>query len=133
MGFLKRISRRERGENGESQACLYLTRKGYRILERNWKASRGEVDLIAEKNRVLYFVEVKWRGSKIYGTAAESIGLIKQKRIVGAVLDYLQRKKISNQEIRLAALTIDSDAASSPTKFLIDFFEFPLDLPLQYY
>lgn len=47
------------GRSGEEIACLYLTRKGYRILERNYRRKWGEIDIVAEKDGIVRFVEVK--------------------------------------------------------------------------
>ena len=61
------------GRKGEKQACAYLKRLGWKILERNWKNPYGEVDIIAEKDGVCAFIEVKTRLSDKYGAPSEAV------------------------------------------------------------
>ncbi len=56
------------GRKGEDLAAEYLSSKGYRILERNWRWSRAEADIIAMDGEVLVFVEVKTRTSDYFGS-----------------------------------------------------------------
>ncbi|MBI5456521.1 YraN family protein [Candidatus Kaiserbacteria bacterium] len=57
---LKRDERRKKtGKSGEDIACLFLQRKGYRILERNYREPWGEIDIIGIKGNIVRFVEVK--------------------------------------------------------------------------
>ncbi len=117
----------EQGALGETLASQYLSQKGYRILERNWRSRRGEIDLIVSKNKTLFFVEVKLRKTQGFGSGFDSIHPYKQKKMVSTVLSYLQKNNIQNQDVRLAALVIEGSQSK------IDFFEFPLDLKTQYY
>lgn len=55
----KKTIKKETGDLGESVACRFLEQKGYRIIERNYRKPWGEIDIVALKNRVLRFVEVK--------------------------------------------------------------------------
>lgn len=55
------------GKLGEDITCRYLEKKGYRILERNWRYRRAEIDIIAKHGAALVFIEVKTRGSDYYG------------------------------------------------------------------
>ena len=61
------------GVLGENAACLYLQKKGYQILERNFRKSYGEVDIIALDSSTLVFVEVKTRSNSSYGTPFDAI------------------------------------------------------------
>ena len=70
------------GEQGEDKACEYLKRNGYKILFRNYRALKKEIDIIALKNNTLVFVEVKTRVSDKYGDAADSVNYFKQKNII---------------------------------------------------
>ncbi len=58
-----RAEREARGRRGEALAAWYLRLKGWRILARRLKTSRGEIDLIARRGRLVAFVEVKWRAT----------------------------------------------------------------------
>lgn len=57
----------ELGKKGENLACEYLARQGYSVRFRNWTHERYEVDVIAEKNGTLHFIEVKTRASTRFG------------------------------------------------------------------
>jgi putative endonuclease len=81
-----------RGREGEEKAAEYLAGKGYTVLARNFRARTGEVDIIAQKDGTLVFVEVKnWR---IYGKSEleYSIGRTKQRKIENAARLFLLRK-----------------------------------------
>jgi putative endonuclease len=63
----------ELGKQGEKLAADYLVRLNYSILRRNWRYSRYELDIIALKNNVLHFIEVKLRSSKSFGFPKEQV------------------------------------------------------------
>ena len=76
------MSTRDVGTEAERRAERFLTEKGYVVLARNFRAKGGEIDLIARDRDVVCFVEVRSRASKTHGTAAETVGGIKQRRII---------------------------------------------------
>lgn len=70
------------GSRYEQIACDYLTDKGYKILERNYRNRLGEIDIIAESPaRVLVYCEVKYRSNGAHGTPFEAVGVAKRRRI----------------------------------------------------
>src|SRR3989442_5688306 len=77
------------GEEGERAAARFLEARGYRILERNYRTRRGEIDLIAEDGRILVFVEVKVRLDDRFGGPAAAITRAKQARIARLAQQYL--------------------------------------------
>lgn len=89
-----KTSKREIGRKGEDYACLYLSEQGFNILERNVHCRFSEIDLIAIKEDVLFFIEVKYRKNLVYGHPLESITEIKRKRIRQSVLWYTGQNKI---------------------------------------
>lgn len=78
------------GKMGEDLACQYLKNKGYLILERNYRSSYGEIDIIAQKGEFLSFVEVKLRDVNCGYQPQEAVTKEKQKRILKTALVYLQ-------------------------------------------
>lgn len=80
------------GQQGEEVAVQYLQAHGYKILERNFRCKVGEVDIIAEDEGNLVFVEVKARSSKLFGNPAEAVTSRKQGQISKAALCYLGDK-----------------------------------------
>jgi len=67
---------------GEDIAARFLKKRGYRILERNYRCRMGEIDIIAMKGGVLFFVEVKTRRDTHRGHPLESITLRKQRQVI---------------------------------------------------
>lgn len=81
------------GNAGENLAEEILKSKGYYIIKRNFSCPYGEVDIIAVKNKVIAFVEVKTRTSSCYGSPAEAVDLKKQRHIKNAAKYFLSRYK----------------------------------------
>lgn len=82
--------RKELGKKGELLAESYLVTNRYKIVGRNVRTSRGEIDLIAWQGNTLVFVEVKTRTTARFGTPAESITRQKQTKLRELALAYLQ-------------------------------------------
>jgi len=79
------------GEEGEALAVRFLKKKGYRIIQRNYRTPIGEIDIIARDKETVVFVEVKTRESMRYGLPFESIGLKKRQKIVNVAELFLKR------------------------------------------
>lgn len=79
------------GDRGENLAAHYLIACGYRILKMHFRVRVGEVDLIAQKGRVLVFVEVKARASPVFGDAVEAVNFQKIHRLIEVAEAYLYR------------------------------------------
>ena len=77
------------GQSGEELAVRYLMLNGYVILHRNFRCRIGEIDIIASKNDVLTFVEVKTRNSILAGFPAEAVTFAKQQKIRRVAQYYL--------------------------------------------
>ncbi len=82
------------GEKGEEIACRYLLSKSYKILERQWRFKHKEVDIIAQHNNTLVFVEVKTRTSNYWGNPEEFVLKSKQKYMINAAEKYIETKDI---------------------------------------
>ena len=79
------------GDKGEDLASKYLKRRGYKILERQYRCQLGEIDIIASRKDFVVFVEVKTRFDNAYGTPASAVSYIKRKRIIQIASVYLER------------------------------------------
>ena len=77
------------GPEGERVAADYLAKQGYRIIERNYRYHRNEIDIIARYRKTLCFIEVKTRVSSEKGHPAEAVTPQKQKEIIKAARAYL--------------------------------------------
>jgi conserved hypothetical protein TIGR00252 len=85
------------GDWGEDRAALYLQLRGYRILARNFRCRQGEIDIVARKDDIVAFVEVKLRKNADYGEAREFVTYSKQRRILSAANLWLMRNNCELQ------------------------------------
>lgn len=85
------------GRWGEDRAAEYLRKKGYTLLEKNFRCRMGEIDLIARKGRFLVFAEVKLRKNADYGQAREFVTAAKQRRIKTAASLWLAEHETALQ------------------------------------
>lgn len=90
------MNTREFGQMGENSAAEYLESKGYHILERNLYIGHKEVDIIAENDKYLVFIEVKTRrqlpdSEAIFGTPATAVDAKKKQNLVSAAEDYIKK------------------------------------------
>ena len=98
------------GNSGENTACLFLESKGYEIIEKNYRAYRKEIDIIAIKNEYIIFAEVKTRSSTNYGTASESVNITKQQHIIlAAKLFMLENSVYSEFQPRFDVIEVYHD------------------------
>lgn len=88
------------GVRGEDMAAAYLETAGYRILERNWRFHRNEIDIIAMDGDTLVFVEVKKRQDSTHGYGCEAVDHAKQQRIRRVAEAYLACTKRSQADTK---------------------------------
>ncbi len=110
------------GRSGESAAVAFLKKKGYRILEQNFRSKLGEIDIIAEQGGVLVFIEVKARTNHELGHPFNALTLAKQKKIVQTAQSFLVRKRISDKPMRFDVVGLTSDP-ESPDSWQIEHLE----------
>ncbi|MBK5284466.1 MAG: YraN family protein [Bacteroidia bacterium] len=87
----------ELGILGEELAAKFLEKKDYKIHVRNWRFKKGELDIVAEKNNTMVFVEVKTRKSSYLAEPRVTISLKKQKILIATADIYLKLNKISKE------------------------------------
>lgn len=92
------------GNQGEHIAKEYLIEHGYQVLEMNWTHGHKEIDLIAFKDHMYIFIEVKTRQSTMYGMPENSINRKKIQSVTQAALIYLRDK--SYRDIRFDVMSI---------------------------
>jgi putative endonuclease len=107
------------GKWGEQLAGRYLTAKGYVILETNWRHSHWEVDIIAEKDNVLHFIEVKTRRTKKFGLPEDSVGNKKIRHLIHAAEQYLYLNPVWKR-IQFNILAISLNGKEPTEYFLIE-------------
>lgn len=97
------------GNASEDSAANYLQQVGYRIIERNWKTRMCEIDIIAEKGEMLYFVEVKHRKTDFQGGGIAAITRKKLEQMQFAAKVFAHYIKKDDADMRLAAVTTQGD------------------------
>lgn len=91
---------------GEQLASRYLRRKGFKILEKNFSTRIGEIDIIAMRQNLLVFCEVKTRLNKEFGEPFEAVTLYKQNRLRRLAEYYLLKHQKYFEEIRFDVISI---------------------------
>jgi putative endonuclease len=112
-------SRQLLGREGESRAAEFLEARGYRIVARNVRADRVEIDLVARRGPLLVFIEVKTRRSTRFGSAAESVDPRKQHRLrrgAGAWLASKPDAARGSKRVRFDVVTCQRDRAPSEAR-----------------
>lgn len=106
LGPNKKPFRLSLGQRGEMIAWNYLIGEGYKIIEKNYRCKIGEIDIIAQKQKRIHFVEVKTRTSEQYGLPEESVHPVKQKKIVRIAEWYLKEKHINDAALAFSVIAI---------------------------
>lgn len=111
-------STKEIGNAGEDKAVSFLVSDGCEIIARNWQKRCGEIDIIARKDDILIFAEVKTLPSGNPETLSQELNRRKQKRIIETAQYFLlENRKYSNSRIRFDVLVVD--APEFPTVYHI--------------
>jgi putative endonuclease len=94
------------GATGEELAAGVLKKQGYKVLERNYRTSLGEIDLVARHRGVLVFIEVKTRRSSKFGSPQEAVHPAKQERLRNLTEFYLNQKGLGDVTVRFDVVGI---------------------------
>ena len=111
------VSTTNTGQKAEQAAALYLEMRGYKVLERNWRRPRCEIDIIAEKDTMKYFVEVKYRYDNEQGGGLEAITPAKLRQMRHAAEMWVEESEYSGQYV-LSAIEI-----GGPTFAVLNFID----------
>ena len=93
----EKINSRKIGSEKEQQAKQYLEQQGYQILEQNFYARGGEIDLIGKEDGYLVFIEVKYRTSSKAGHPLEVVTSSKQNKVIRTAQYYMYKNHISEE------------------------------------
>ena len=106
--------RKMTGAAGERIASAYLKRRGYRILESNFRTPFGEIDIVARLGRVMVFVEVKSRITSSFGPPYLSVTKAKERHIIKNALFYLKRRRIPRADWRIDIVSVKLNYRGEP-------------------
>lgn len=110
------FKRKDTGSLGEKLAADFLKKRGYRILEANYRCPRGEVDIIARQKDCLVFVEVRSKISRNFGSPEESISLTKRNHLRAAASHYRQEHNNLPEDWRIDVVAIELDDKGKPSR-----------------
>ncbi len=106
------------GREAEDAVCAYLGGRGMRVVERNFRARGGEIDVIARDGDVLAFVEVRFREQDGHGLPEESVGPAKRRKIVTAARAYLATVSPDSwREARFDVAAVDGSGAAQAIRY----------------
>ncbi len=95
------------GAQGEEQAAAYLTKKGHRILARNFRTPGGELDIVSRIGKMLVFTEVKQRSYMAFGGPLGAVTVAKRRRIARTAAAFIKsHKSVTYDEIRFDVICI---------------------------
>jgi putative endonuclease len=102
----RNLSNQARGAWGERLAAAHYRSLGYEVLDRNWRSSTGELDLVLRRRGTYVFSEVKTRRTAVYGPASAAVGPAKQRRIRQLSLEWLRSHGVHADVIRFDVVAI---------------------------
>ena len=110
------------GKEGEELAVSFCRKKGYRVLEKNYKTVFGEIDIVARDGAKIVFIEVKTRADDSFGYPFEAVDARKREKIRRVALCFLKKFK---QEVpaRFDVLSISCENGRKRIEHIIDAFE----------
>jgi len=108
------------GKTGEDLALDFLKSHSYFVLEKNFRSKFGEIDIIAEKNHSLYFIEVKTRSNLNHGAPYEAVNKRKIYHIKKAAQYYLLKNKFEAYKLKVAVFSILIENGKVDIKFWDD-------------
>jgi putative endonuclease len=116
------INRRIQGKAGEDLAARFLEQNGLKIIERNYRFERGEIDLIAEEGDELVFVEVKARSSAVFGAPEDAVTEEKQEQVHTVADGYLFEHDIDDRACRFDVVAIEFKKGKTEIRHIRDAF-----------
>ncbi len=99
----------KKGRAGETKAVRYLKKQGMTILARNFRALRGEIDVVAKDGETVVFAEVKTRFSSEFGEPSEAVDFFKQRKYALAAEEFLEKSGMEDAECRFDVVEVKKD------------------------
>ena len=119
-------SRIKLGQIGEKLAHTELTRMGYKIVAQNYRCRIGEIDIIAEDEETLVFIEIKTRNNTETSVAKEAVNIRKQRRIAKVALTYMKNNDCMDKRVRFDVVAISLKERESHMEIIKNAFEFEI-------
>lgn len=100
------MDKTQKGKFFEDRAVKFLESIGYKVLLRNYRSKYGEIDIIAEIDNVIVFVEVKGRFTENFGSGEESITKKKIDKIVKTALQFIEENNLQGKDFRFDVVAL---------------------------
>ena len=110
----RRLAPKDLGEYGERLAESELLKRGYRIIERNYRCKLGEIDIVCKDADEIVIVEVKTRSSRTHGNPQDSITRSKARKLIALGASYLAERKIPDAQWRIDVVAIMIEPEGRP-------------------
>ncbi len=108
------MTRKETGDLGERVAREFLKKRGYRVIETNFRCREGEIDIVARQKDSLVFVEVRTKSGSAFGSPEESVTRAKAAHMRAAAARYVQTHPGSPDSWRIDFVGVEIDARGKP-------------------
>ncbi len=102
------MNKKQVGKENEELAQKFLENKGYHILDKNFSTRYGEIDIIAKKENILIFIEVRSKSYNHFGKPFETIDKNKIKKILKTAQTYISKENLDNFDIRFDVISIEN-------------------------
>ena len=112
----------EKGRTGENMAADFLIKKGFEILERNYRYKKSEIDIIARLKKTIIFIEVKTRSKTTFGFPEDFVSEPQESRIMEAADFFLETTLIPHQFIRFDIISIIKNSSQQELVHIEDAF-----------
>lgn len=106
---MTRTSRQNSGDNGEEAASQYLINHGFHILVRNYRSRYGEIDIIAQKDGIVVFTEVKYLQNSFVKSPGDQVDARKQRKIIKTALCYIEENDNGDLDYRFDVVEISGN------------------------
>lgn len=104
--------KRQTGNAGEDRACIWLANKGYEIVARNISCAYGEIDIIAKRQQIWHFVEVKTRQTASFGEGVDAVDSRKLPKLIKSAQWYMANIVKDEDSFQIDVISIDTDRIS---------------------
>jgi putative endonuclease len=91
------MSHIRQGKISEQKAKIFLEKKGFKFLAQNYRCFSGEIDLVMQDNEEIVFVEVRTRNHTDFGSAVDSVNVVKQRKLIKAAMHFLQKNNLLDE------------------------------------
>ena len=115
--------KRQAGDRAEEAVVRYLVQQGYAVLTRNFVCRQGELDIVAERDQTLCFVEVRMRSTAAWGDPSHTVSREKQRRVVKAALRYLLVNGLRGKMIRFDVASVVGSGPDASLEYIPNAFD----------